>query len=220
MIHRDLLDIQLSTRLLDLWPTSLDDEQHTVEAILSKGSRVPRIYGIESLLITNDAIDLSRMQTTGIPVLDSHKQDSIDHALGKLVDVWIAKGTLHGVIKFNRTDAGMRAEGMVKRGEVNGISVGYRVTEWEVQDADGNIIDSDHHRWGDDNLIFAGKKWELIEVSVCTVPADAQAGFRNIDLFDRAYPTPLPPHLVDIHARMSARQRMVEREMVVVGGFR
>ena len=106
------------------------------------------------MLITKDAIDLSRMKTTGIPVIDSHQQTSIDHALGKLTDAWISKGALYGVIKFNRTDAGIRAEGMIKRGELGGVSVGYRVLEWEVQDDDGDIIDSDHFRWGDDDLRF------------------------------------------------------------------
>jgi HK97 family phage prohead protease len=212
MIHRGVLDLQISTRLLDLRPTSFDDTEHTVEAILSMGSPVPRFYGIESLRITKDAIDLSRMQTTGIPVIDSHQQTSIDHALGKLTDAWVSNGGLFGVIKFNRTDAGMRAEGMIKRGELGGVSVGYRVLEWEVQDGDGNILDPDHFRWGDDDLTFVGKNWELLEVSICAVPADAQSGFRNIELFDRAYLSSLPPHLVDIHARMLARARMVERQ--------
>ena len=213
IIHRGMLDLQLSTRLLDFWPTSFDDTEHTVEAILSKGSPVPRVYGIESLRITKEAIDLSRMQTTGIPVIDSHQQTSIDHALGKLTDAWVTKGALYGLIKFNRTDAGMRAEGMIKRGELGGISVGYRVTSWQVEDGDGNIIDPDHFRWGDDDLTFVGKNWELLEVSICAVAADAQAGFRNkVCLADRAYLPPLPPHLVDIRARMVSRQRIVERQ--------
>jgi HK97 family phage prohead protease len=211
-IHRGVIDLQISTRLLDLRPTSFDDTEHTVEAVLSMGSPVPRFYGIESLRITKDAIDLSRMQTTGIPVIDSHQQTSIDHALGKLTHAWVSNGGLFGVIKFNRTDGGMRAEGMIKRGELGGVSVGYRVLEWEVQDGDGNIIDADHYRWGDDDLTFVGKNWELLEVSICAVPADAQSGFRNdVDLVDRAYLAPLPPHLVDIHARMVSRQRMVVR---------
>jgi hypothetical protein len=210
--HRGVLDMQLATRLVDLWPTSFDDDEHTVEAILSKGSPVQRFYGIESLRITSDAIDLSRLHTTGIPVIDSHQQTSIDHALGKLTDAWVSKGALHGVIKFNRTDRGMRAEGMIKRGELGGVSIGYRTDEWEVHDGNGRIIDPDSVRWGDDDLSFVGVRWELLEVSVCAIPADAQSGFRNNDLIDRAYLPPAPPHLVNIRARMLARQRMVDRQ--------
>jgi hypothetical protein len=212
MIYRGVLDLQLSTRLLDLLPMSFDDTEHTVEAILSKGSPVERFYGTESLRIASDAIDLSRLHTTGIPVIDSHQQMSIDHALGKLTDAWVSNGALHGVIKFNRTVSGMRAEGMIKRGELGGVSIGYRVLEWEVQDAKGNVIDPDSVRWGDDDLTFVGKNWELLEVSICAVPADAQSGFRGIDLVDRACFPPAPTHLVDIRARMLSRQRMVERQ--------
>jgi hypothetical protein len=96
-----------------------------------------RVYGVESLRISKDAIDLSRMQSSGIPILDSHKIDSIDAALGKLQSAWVIDGALKGRVRFNQTGAGVRAEGMVRRGELGGISVGYRVTEWEVRDAQG-----------------------------------------------------------------------------------
>jgi hypothetical protein len=86
------------------------------------GSPVQRFYGIESLRIASDPIDLSRLQTTGIPVIDSHQQTSIDHALGKLTHASVSKDALHGVIKFNRTESGMRAEGMVRRDELAALA--------------------------------------------------------------------------------------------------
>ena len=208
--HRNTLDLLMSTRLLDLQPTNFDNDEHTVEAILSKGSPVVRAYGIESLRISADAIDLSRLTTAGIAVIDSHKIDSIEAALGKLVHAWVANGALHGQIKFNRTDAGMRAKGMVKRGELGGISVGYRVTTWEVRDPKGKVIDPDNIGWGDDDLTFVGRNWELLEVSLCTVPADAASGFRNQS--DRVYLPPLTGYLNDVRTRMEIRQRIIERQ--------
>jgi hypothetical protein len=213
MQHRDSIDIKIATRLLSLQPTSFDDDTHTVEAILSKGSPVQRVYGVESLRISKDAIDLSRLNTSGIPILDSHKIDSIDAALGKLQSAWVADGALKGLVKFNQTDAGMRAEGMVRRGELGGISVGYRVTEWEVRDAKGKVIDPDSVAWGGESATFVGKHWELLEVSLCAVPADVASGFRNqSDLHDRVYLAPLPALLADIRTRMEIRQRLAERQ--------
>jgi hypothetical protein len=58
--------------------------------------------------------------------------------------------------------------------------VGYRVLEWEVEDAKGTIIDPDSGKWGDDDLTFVGKNWELLEVSICAVSADAHSGFAII----------------------------------------
>jgi Caudovirus prohead serine protease len=211
--HRDSIDIKIATRLLDLHPTSFDDDTHTVEAILSKGSPVQRVYGVESLRISKDAIDLSRLSTSGIPILDSHKIDSIDAALGKLQSAWVANGALHGRIKFNQTDAGIRAEGMVARGELGGISVGYKVTEWEVRDDKGKVIDPDSVAWGGEESTFVGRRWELLEVSLVSCPADTASGFRNqSDLHDRVYFPTLPACLNDVRTRMEIRQRIMERQ--------
>jgi phage head maturation protease len=38
-----------------------------------------------------------------------------------------------GRLAFNQTAEGRNAEGMVARGEIAGISAGYRVEEWEAQ---------------------------------------------------------------------------------------
>src|ERR1035441_5046625 len=110
--NRDSFDIMIATRLLDLQPNSFNDADGTVQAILSKGSPVQRIYGVESLRISKDAIDLSRMQSSGIPVLDSHKIDSITAALGRVQHAWVSDGALHGILQFNKTEGGVRAAGM------------------------------------------------------------------------------------------------------------
>jgi hypothetical protein len=130
-----------------------------------------------------------------------------------LQSAWVADGALKGRVKFNQTDAGMRAEGMVRRGELGGISVGYRVTEWEVRDAKGKVIDPDSVAWGGEDSTFVGRRWELLEVSLCAVPADVASGFRNqSDLHDRVYLPTLPACLNDIRTRMEIRQRLAERQ--------
>jgi HK97 family phage prohead protease len=213
-LKRDF-DVMIATRLLDLQPNSFNDTdgEQTVQAILSKGSPVQRIYGIESLRISKDAIDLSRMNTSGIPILDSHKIDSITAAIGKLQNAWVADGALHGILKFNKTEGGVRAAGMVKRGELGGISVGYRVTEWEVRNGKGQVVDPDSIAWGGEDSTFVGKHWELLEVSLVTVPAESAAHVRHhSDLHDRVYLPTLPARLNDIRTRMEVRQRILERQ--------
>jgi HK97 family phage prohead protease len=209
---RDTL-VMISTRLLDLKPISFNDDEQTVQAILSKGSPVQRLYGVESLRISKDAIDLSRMQSSGIPVLDSHKIDSIGAALGKVQHAWVGDGALHGILKFNKTEAGIRAAGLVQRGELGGISVGYRVTEWEVRNGKGQVVNPDSIAWGGEDSTFVGKHWELLEVSLVTVPAESAAHVRHhSDLHDRVYLPTLPGRLADIRCRMEIRQRIMERQ--------
>ena len=75
---------------------------------------------------------------------------------------------------------GRKAEGMVARGELTSVSIGYRVLEWEVKDSEGNVIDPERDRARyDDDLTFTATRWELYEVSLVTVPADAGAAIRS-----------------------------------------
>jgi hypothetical protein len=57
---RDLTGIT-STRVVDLAPSSYDAASHTVEAVISMGSPVRRVYGTEVLRIHESAVDTKRV---------------------------------------------------------------------------------------------------------------------------------------------------------------
>ena len=168
------------TRFADIAPASYDKKERTVDAVISMGSPVKRFYGTEILKIAPDAVILTRVANGGVPLLDSHNQFGLTGALGRFTKVWFNRGALMGTIKFHATERGKEAEGMAARGEVAGISAGYRVEDWEIKDKDGNIIDPefDRIRW-DDNLTFTAIRWELLEGSMVTVPADPMASIRS-----------------------------------------
>src|SRR5258708_31294860 len=107
------------------------------------GSPVKRFYGTEILRVDPQSVIIDRLIGSGIPLLDSHRQIGIGNALGKVTRIWFSGGALMGKLAFNGTTEGRKAEGMVARGEISGVSAGYRVEEWEVSDADGNVIDPD-----------------------------------------------------------------------------
>lgn len=183
-------------------PISYDKHQHSVEAVISMGSAVKRAYGTEVLRISPAAVDLSRLKEGGIPLLDHHSQAGIDQVLGRISDAWIEGGALKGRIVFAQTPQGIKAEGMVARGELTGISAGYRVDQWQITDADGDVVDERNVRW-DDDLTFTATRWQLFEASLVGVPADAVASIRSLGGRDDG--------LVDTRARMAARARMVAR---------
>jgi hypothetical protein len=188
-------------------PLSYSAETRTVDAVISMGSPVRRFYGTEVLRIAPDAVMLDRMEGGSmIPLLDSHAGGSINNALGRVTRVWFSGGALMGTLAFNATAEGRKAEGMVSRGEISGISAGYRVDEWESSDQDGNVIDPEKSqlRWDDTGLTFTATKWELHECSLVSVPADSMSGVRSLGSGGE--------RIADVRARMRARQAMTFRQ--------
>jgi phage head maturation protease len=163
-------------------PRSFDKQARTVDAVLSTGSPVRRSFGVERLKISAAAVDLSRLTKGGIMCLDSHVQGTIASSLGRVTSAWFESSSLLGRIRFNKTDEGERAFGMVQRGEITSVSIGYTIDRFSIIDAAGNILDPavDLIRW-DDELTFEATKWSLLECSVVSVPADPEATFRSFD---------------------------------------
>ena len=96
---------------------------------------------------------------------------------------------------------------MVERSEIGGISAGYRVETWEIKDKDGRVLDpeTDTVRF-DDDLTFTAVRWELLEASLVTVPADVMACVRTAG-GDVAVPAAVW-RVADLIGRMKCRARM------------
>jgi Caudovirus prohead serine protease len=212
----------------DVAPASYDKMARTVECVISNGSPVKRFYGTERLLISQKAVNLERMKTSGIPLLDSHQQVGLSNHLGRFVDTWITSGTkpaLMGRIVFDDTPEGRRAEGMIARGEISGISAGYRVNDWEIKDGDGRVIDPevDRIRWDDDSLTYTGTNWELYEGSIVSIPADSAAVIRSLgsgsdralhpDAVVRSFGSSIP---IGTAAANEIVERMLERQLAAL----
>jgi HK97 family phage prohead protease len=185
-------------------PISFHRQNRTVDAVISMGSPVKRFYGTEILRIDDKSVILDRVRSNNVPLLDSHSQGSATGALGRIVDARIENGALVGKLKFNRTPIGEQAMNMVARGEISSLSAGYRVDRWEIADSEGRAVDQGDVQWDDENLTFTATKWELIEASLVSVPADNSAMIRSLGGDDSA-------DFAATRARMLSRQRMVER---------
>ena len=155
-----------------------------------------------------------------IPLLDSHQAIGIGNSLGRVQQTWFAKGALMGKLSFNATSEGRKAEGMVARGEIGGISAGYSVQDWEVTDKKGNVVSPDAVRWDDDGLTFTATRWNLHECSLVTVPADQHSGVRSFGSgLDRAAFISANDNASDALARALSRQRMFERGQLLIDAY-
>jgi HK97 family phage prohead protease len=154
-------------------PSSYSAEARTVELILSVGAAVNRGYFIEELEITPDAVDLGRVARGLVPLLDTHNRWGINAILGVVGSVRFetidGAQALVATAKFADTLAGREAEGMVARGELRGVSMGYDPKEWRVVAIDP---ETEIRTW-------RAMSWELLEATLCPVPADPAAGVRS-----------------------------------------
>jgi len=151
------------------------DEETAVAAIavVASGSPSKRPFGIEVLRISPGAVDLSRVEGGTALVLDNH---CTAKPLGRIVNAWIEGSELRAEFIFDRSAEARKAQCMIERGEVGGISAGYRVDQWVITDQYGRVIDpeTDHIR-SDEDLTYTAVRWRLNEISICTIPSDPAA---------------------------------------------
>lgn len=166
----DILELQ--TRRATLSPASLDRDAGTVEVVLSTGAPVRRAGYVERLDISREAVTLAPK----IPVLDTHKQASISDIKGRVLDVRFAPDAITATLQIS--DAA--ALDAIARGDVTGVSIGYRVKEWKEQrDAQGERVRT-------------AVAWELIEASLVPVPADPSAIIRSQLMTTQTAENPAP----------------------------
>ncbi len=177
-------------RLMAFNGQSYDASTRTVEAVLSVGARVKRWFGYEELSMEPGAVDLARVVQGQVRLLDTHNQYEIDAVLGVVTQARIENGQLLGTLRFADTERARNAEGMVSRGELTGISIGYGIRSWRLVEIDQ-----------DDNEIWSASSWELLEVSLVSVPADPNAGVRS------AVPAPGAPQVTQEEDDMLTRNQ-------------
>lgn len=156
------------SRLLAFTGGSYNAETREAEVVITTSTPVKRWGMIEILSMAPDAVDLSRVALGQVKLLDSHNSDSIENVYGVLVSARIEGEQLLGSVRFGETEEAQEAAAMVARGEITGISCGYRVLQWERTAIDP---ETDIETW-------TATRWELFEVSLVAVPADKFAGVR------------------------------------------
>jgi len=154
-------------------PSSYSAETRSVDLVLSIGAPVTRYGFVEELEISATAIDLARVTRGLVPLLNTHNRWEINAVLGGISNARFE--TIDGVAAliatatFADTQAGREAEGMVSRGELRGVSIGYDPKRWELVSIDP---DTEVRTW-------RATSWELLEASLVPVPADPAAGVRS-----------------------------------------
>jgi phage head maturation protease len=132
-----------------------DTGKRTIPAVLSTEAGVQRGDYTEILLHSSGSIDLSRFP---LPVLVSHDSGQLNIAIAE--NPAISGGKLRANIRFGESDQAKQIFADVQTGIITGLSVGY---EWL------NYVE--------ESQTIKVTRWQPLEVSIVSVPADHNAGF-------------------------------------------
>lgn len=148
---------------------AMEGEGNERKFILSFSSEEPyeRWWGVEILSHAEGAIDLTRLNSIGC-VLFNHDRDKV---LGKVIRAWVEDNRGYAEIEFDDDAESEVIYQKVKNETLKGVSVGYRVNNWEEVAA--NKMSSDGRFTGPCDIAI---RWEAFEVSIVSVPADPTVG--------------------------------------------
>jgi HK97 family phage prohead protease len=172
--------LELETRALQLAPKSINDAERSAEIVISTGAGVLRedMDGRFLEILDLAGVDASR---SNIPLLDSHRQDSLERVLGRVVEVRREGGMLVAKVRFAKTPSGEIAFQAVKDGDFSSASVGYAITNYE---------DRLDRQTGERVRMILG--WTLHEVSLVPVAADTGASIRSMTMPETATTSAAP----------------------------
>lgn len=144
-----------------------EGNERIVELSFSSEEPYP-FYGNEILDHSEEAVNLDRLKQIGC-VLFNHNRN---YVVGKILDVWIEDGRCKAKIEFDSDEASeLIFQKAVKSGSLKGVSVAYVVYKYEKVDSGETSKDG---RFAGPCMV--AKKWEPLEISIVSVPADATVG--------------------------------------------
>lgn len=145
------------------------EESRTIELSFSSEAPVSRWFGEEILLHESAAVDLTRLSEIGV-VLFNHNHDL---PIGRIMSVDLDEDEhkLRATIELDTDDTSELVYQKIRSGTLKGVSVGYRVQEYvELEESEK----SENGRF--EGPAYIATKWEPYEISIVSVPADADVG--------------------------------------------
>jgi hypothetical protein len=162
-------------------PASYNEGARTVEVTGTTGAKVRRmdlwtgqVYD-EELVVTEAAVDMSRLNSGAAPVLDTHNARSLASQIGVVLSARLEGNTGVATVQLSEREelAGIVRD--IATGILRNISVGYSVRKYEIVSA-ANRTDGKT-----DVPLYRAVDWEPAELSFVPVPADHLSGTRSAE---------------------------------------
>lgn len=156
------------TRFAPGTASTFDAETRTVEVVFSTGAPVTR-YDMEGAYI--ERLDLNQNWPSTLPVLDSHRRDSLNDQLGSADSLVSVGEGARAIVRLSRHNPlADRIAAELAEGRRFGVSCGYTVQRYQTStDAQGRRVKT-------------ATQWTPIEISLVIIPADAAATTRELPM--------------------------------------
>lgn len=158
----------------EIAPVRGESDERTFTLSFSSEEPYERFFGTEILSHSTGAVNLSRLNEIGT-LLFNH---DIDQPIGRIVSAELDEGGRRCVatVRFDEDAASEVIYQKVKSGSLKGVSVRYRVTNWEEVEKGATSQDGIHQ-----GPCSIAAKWEPMEISIVSVPADPTVGVGRSD---------------------------------------
>ncbi len=164
-------------RAAQIEPSSFNAERRTVDVVFTTGAIVRRFdwirerYFDEELIVSEEAVDLSRMKA-GASVLNTHGQWDLEDVIGVVTDASIVGNEGRASVRLSERPelAGIVAD--IQAGIIRHISAGYSVQRMEM-------VPPESRTDGGTVWLYRATRWTPAEISFVPVPADAGSGTRS-----------------------------------------
>jgi len=140
----------------------VDEDKRTVNISVSSETPVERSFGMEILDHSERSIDLEFAKSGNMPLLLDHDPRQ---QIGVVEDVYLDSSArrLRATVRFGRNGLAKEVYDDVVDGIRSNISVGYQVHDMQKEGADSYRVNS----------------WQVMEVSVVSIPADTRVGINR-----------------------------------------
>lgn len=172
-------ELPTQIREATLVPATWNEAERTIDVVWTTGAR-RRAYDYlegttyeEELVVSTDAVDMTRFEAGVVQVLDSHRvYGGIESIIGIAVRGWIDAGVGKATLRLSSRPelAGIVKD--IQDGIIRSISFGYSVEQYEVTQAKARTD-------GGQIPLYRATKWTPQEISFVTVPADPGSSTRS-----------------------------------------
>ena len=147
-----------------------DDGERRLELTWSSEEPVERSWGVEILDHDPGSVRLDWLASGRAPLLVDHRRDAAAQ-IGVVERAWIGDDRRgHAVVRLGASDLADLVWRDVESGVRGSVSVGYRI----------HRVDESGER-DDGTTVYRVTKWEPVELSIVTVPADMTVGVGRSD---------------------------------------